>query len=196
MRIVELFGQSSKMSNKNRVQVGLMLAWGVLQISSTSWLEGHWTKDNILLVIDHPNKPLPYVSHHFQSSRRNSHSSTLTPRRSNEITNWARNLPLFALAVFLLEICYYRSIEDLAQDIEMNEKGEPYALTSFLTATRLSHNVQNELGLKYAQAVKACLNLDCEMDESGRVTDKVQFAKSMMRYIIQPLEAVADSFGK
>jgi hypothetical protein len=197
VKLAEFFNQRSTLSNKNRVRLALMLAWGVLQISSTSWLRGKWTKDNILLVMDAPNKPLPYISHRFQSSRRNSKSSTLTPTIPNEMADWIRNASLFALGVFLLEVCYNRAIEDLAIDEEKNERGEPSAYTPILTAMRLSNVVQEELGLRYAQAVNACLHLrDVEMDSQGQPRDYSQFAKSMMRNIIEPLDTVADSFGK
>jgi len=183
------------MSNRDRVQLGLLLAWGVLQISSTSWLEGHWTKDNILLVIDPPNKPHPYVSHCFQSKRRISNGSSLIPSASNEIMDWTPNVPLFALARFLLELCYESSIEDLAQANELNS-GRPHEGTPLLTVMRLARQVDGELGPKYARVVKACLNPPFEMDGAGRAKDTSEFAQSMMRNVIEPLEAIVNSFSE
>jgi hypothetical protein len=194
VKLADFFSQHGTLSNKHRVQLALMLAWAVLQISSTSWLDGKWTKDNILLVMEASNTPSPYISHHFQSSRRNSKSSTLSRTASSDLSGWVRNASLFALGIFMLEVCYNRGIEELATDKEKNENGEASSFTPMLTAIRLSHIVKEELGLNYAQAVNACLHPhDSDTDETG---DPSHFAKSVMKNIINPLETVAESFGK
>lgn len=180
------------LTNKERVLLGLMLAWGVLQISPTRWLEGTWTRDNVLLVRDGTNHPLPYISHAFQSKRRNSTSSTLTPTTSNHGGKWIRNASLFALGIFLLELYYNSSIEDLAMD---DEKGRGGEATAVLTAMRLSHDIQDEMGLQYAQAVRACLRADVDTDADGKPLDSEKFGKSIMKDIINPLKGVAASFG-
>ena len=197
VNLAEFFNQRYPLSNKNRVRLALMLAWGVLQLSSTDWLRGNWTKDNILLVMDETNKPIPYISHRFQSSRFSSRSSTLTPTASNQIAAWVRNASLFALGVVLLEVCYNRSIEDLATDEERGAQGQPSPYAQILTAMRLSKVVQDHLGLHYAHAVNACLHLpDVDMDAEGQPRDRAQFARSIINNIIEPLEAVAKSFGE
>lgn len=156
--VAEHFKQRSILSNRFRVELALMLAKVVLQISPTSWLEGKWTKDNILLVADAPNRPLPYVSHRFESARRDSKSSTLVSITSNLLAAWIRNPSMFSLGVFLLEVCFNQSIEDLATMDEKDGIGDASAYTPFLTAMRLSKIVQDELGLRYAQAIRACLD--------------------------------------
>lgn len=197
-KLAELLVQQNALSMKSRVRIALMLAWGVLQISSTGWLSGKWTKDNILIVTDTPHNSLPYVSHRFQSSRRASQSSTLDPEATNHIADWIRNASLFALGVFLLEMCYNRSIEDLAVAEEKTERGEPTSHTQFLTATRLARVVQDEMGLLYSQAVNACLYPpEVEMDVNGDPKNPDQFARSILRNIIEPLKTCTDSvFGR
>jgi hypothetical protein len=201
VRLSELLAKHNKLSMKNRVGIAMMLAWGVLQISSTGWLNGKWTKENILLVTDAPNNPLPYVTHRFQSSRRMSQSqssrrlsnaSTLDPEATNHIADWIKNASLFALGVFLLEMVHNRTIEDLATAEE--KKAEQH--TQFLTAMRLAKGVQDELGLYYSQAVNACLNpSEIDMDSDGNPKDSSQFAKSILKNIIEPLKTCADQFG-
>lgn len=196
--LTEVYRQQSALSTRNRVQLALMLAWGVLQISSTSWLKGKWTKDNILLVMDAPNKPLPYLSHRFESSRRDSLlSSTLSPITIDQVGDWVNNTSLFALGVFLLEMCFDRPIEDLATANEKNESGEASNHTPILTAMRLSKLAQDQLGVSYAQAVEGCLKFPkIEMDTDGKPKDFTKFATIVMRDIIRPLETVAETFGK
>jgi hypothetical protein len=178
------------------VQLALMLAWGVLQISSTSWLEGKWTKENILLVMDTPNRPLPYLSHRFESSHRDSTQSTLSPTTIDQVSDWVKNTSLFALGIFLLEMCYDRPIEELANVKEKNENGEASDHTPFLTAMRLSKLAQDELGVCYAQAIKACLECpNIDLDTDGRPVNFPKFATMIMRDIIRPLEKVAQVYG-
>lgn len=187
------------MTTKERVRIGRVLAWGVLQTSSTGWLEGHWTEDHILLVTDFPDELHTYVTHGFRSSRPRFHgrrrSSTLSPYVPNGTMDWAPNAALFALSRVLVELCYGSSIEDLAQGNEL-DNGKPYAATSFLTVTRLAHKVQDIMGLNYARAVKACLDPALEMPQLGKAKHTSEFAKSMMKNIIEPLEATMATFVK
>jgi hypothetical protein len=190
--LAEVYNKQSALSNKKRVQLALTLAWGVLLLSSTSWLEGKWTKENIILVMDTRNKPLPYLSHRFESSRRDSMQSTLSPTTINQVSDWVKNPSLFALGIFLLEMCYDRPIEDLATSKEKNGNGEASDHTPFLTAMRLSKLAQDELGVCYAQAIKACLECpEIDLDTDGRPVNFPAFAAMIMRDIIRPLEKVA-----
>ena len=199
MTLSEVYRKQSVLSNRNRVQLALMLAWGVLQISSTSWLKGKWTKDNIFLVMDNLNKPLPYLSHRFESSRRRDSllSSTLSPITIDQVSDWVSNTSLFALGVFLLEMCFNSSIEDLATAKEKDRDGNAFEHTPILTAKRLSILAQDELGICYAQAVNACLNFPkIDMDVDGKPSNFSEFATIVMREIISPLKTAADIFSK
>lgn len=197
VKLAEIFKQRSSLSTMNRVRLALMLAWGVVQISCTDWLKGEWSRDNILLVMDPTNKPKPYISHRFQSSRQNTQLSTLAPTILNQLAPWIMNPSLVALGVFLVEVCYNKPIEDLATVAEKNEQGKVAAHTPLLTAMRLSKVVQEELGVHYAQAVKACFRQlsEHEVDAEGKPKDSNRYARSVIREIIEPLKDVVDRFG-
>lgn len=191
----EVYSKQSVLSNRNRVQLALVLAWGVLQISSTSWLKGKWTKDNIFLVMDAPNKPLlPYLSHRFESARRDSLlSSTLSPTTVDQVGEWVSNTSLFALGVFLLEMCFNSPIEALATAKEKDKNGDVSDYTPILTAKL----AQDEMGICYAQAVNACLNFpNLDMDADGKPANFPEFATIVMRDIISPLKTVAGVYSK
>lgn len=194
VKLDELFNLKNKLTTKNRVQLALELAWGVLQISSTSWLSGQWTKENIMFVQDSPDNRSTYVRHRFQSMRRLSTSSTMAPETSNDIAAWVSHASLFALGVFLLEVCHNSSIEDLAVE-EEKFQGKPTPTTPFLTALRLSKTVHEYLGCHYSAAVRACLQLpNVDIDASGKPKDPQQFAKHIYRNIIEPLRTLEDTF--
>lgn len=197
MTLSEVYSKQNSLSNRNRVQLALMLAWSVLQISSTSWLKGKWTKDNIFLVMDPPNQPLPYLSHRFESARRDSLlSSTLCPTTVDQVGEWVSNTSLFALGVFLLEMCFDSPIEDLATAKEKDKNGDASDYTPILTAKRLSKLAQDQLGICYAQAVNACLNFpNLDMDADGKPVDFPKFATIVMKDIISPLRTVAGIYG-
>lgn len=193
--------KTTTLKTSERVRLALMLGWNALQLHSTHWLEDHWTKDNILLVIDPPNIPQPYVTHNFQSSsRRNSREDldelTLTPSRRERLTSWVPNEALFNLGVVLIEICYNKSIEELADANEKDEKGEPHSQTAFLTAMRLSKEVQDEFGIGYASAVRGCLRCNFSSGQSEPDLGSEQFRTGFWQHIIKPLQDVADIWGK
>ena len=193
VKLPELFNQRDELRPKTRINLALMLAWGVLQISSTSWLSGGWSKDNILLVEDVNYERRPYVSHRFPSAQRRDSFSSMTldpPESPSHIADWVRDASLFALAVFLLEMCYNQSIEDMANDTEKDAGGKPHPLTPFLTASRKAKGVSEIMGTRYAQAVDACLRPpDVEMDAAGKPKDSSQLSRSIYTNIIWPLKA-------
>lgn len=194
MTLSEVYSKENVLTNRNRVQLALVLAWGVLQISTTSWLKGKWTKDNIFLVMDAPNDPLPYLRHRFESARRDSLLPTLCPTTRDQVGEWVGNTSLFALGVFLLEMCFNSSIEDLASVKEKENNGDA---SEFLTARRLSMLAQDQLGICYAQAVNACLNFPrLAIDADGKPVNFPEFAKIFMRDIISPLKTVAGVYSK
>jgi len=197
MTLSEVYRKQSLLSNRNRVQLALKLAWGVLQISSTSWLKGKWTRENILLVMDAPNNPLPYLVHRFKSSRETSQLSSEGPQTTiYQADDWISNMSLFALGIFLLEMCFDCSIEDLATAREKDQNGDARDYTPFLTANRLSKLVQDQMGLYYAQAVNSCLNFPIlDMDTDGKPASFPEFATIVMRDVISPLKAAADVFS-
>lgn len=198
IKLAETFQKPSTMSRKHRMKLALKMAWGVLHVYSTSWLKGGWTKEHVLLLMDDANKPSPYLSHAFRSARRNSQSSTLAPAISDRMEEWVKDATLFALGVFLLEMCHHRSIEDLASPKERPPSGEaPWSCTPFLTANRLAKTVQDEMGMDYAQAVKACLNLECtDTGLAAKLKGSSDFAKKMVNEIIEPLKKAADYYGE
>jgi hypothetical protein len=197
MTLSEVYSKENVLSNRHRVQLALMLAWGVLQISTTSWLKGKWTKDNIFLVMDAPNDPLPYLSHRFESARRDSLLPTLNPTTRDQVGEWVGNTSLFALGVFLLEMCFNSPIEDLASAREKDRNGDASDYTPILTAKRLPMLAQDQLGICYAQAVNACLNFpNLDTDADGKPVNFPEFAKIVMRDIISPLKTVAGVYSK
>lgn len=179
---------------RHRIHLGLMLAWGVLQISSTGWLAGYWTIDNILLVKDAADKPKPYVTHRFESSQTSDDaiaSPTLTPLVPSHIALWTRSSVLFALGIFLIEIGCDRLITELAYSYEL-AAGEDGLLHA---ALRLKEEIRDQFGLRYAEAVDACLNAPVKSDAHGNATDLTDFGIYVHTKIVQPLQEAASHFG-
>ena len=188
----DMFKRPGILSYKSRVNLALKLAWAVLQLSTSSWLHERWTKDNIFLIMDGDGNPTPYVLHHIQTCLDRSSSPALSTNKADAIGIWTGYRPLFSLAILLLELCYHKSIEDLAMD-EEKRAGEFWHL---LTAIRLSKVVHHEFGLSYAQAVQACLNLpDVGVDLGGRPSDMLKLERSVFKNIIEPLKTCTEWFG-
>jgi len=198
MTLSEVYRKHKVLSIRNRVQIALILAWGVLQLSFTDWLRGWWTKDNILIVFEGFGTPCVYLTHRLESACMDPLlPSTLSPTTVDRVGDWVGNTTIFALGVVLLEMCFNSPIEDLATAKEKDRNGDAHDYTPILTAKRLSVLAQDELGICYAQAVDACLRFpNLDMDADGRPVDFSEFATIVMRDIISPLQQVAGLFGK
>lgn len=187
----------TKLHPRRRIRIALLLALGVLQISHTGWLKGYWTRDNILLVVDSSEEPRPYIIHRFESSRRNSNSSSssLSPAQCNSSSIFVESDTLFALAVFLIEMCYGKRIEDLAARTDKDSNGEISGNTSFLTACRLAKQIEDEMGRHYAQAVKGCLHWSAHsLSNDSNATKADNFNHHLLQKIVQPLEELSKVF--
>ena len=197
MTLSEVYSKHNVLSNRNRVKVALVLAWGVLHLSSTDWMRGWWSKDNILLVFDGMGMPCVYLTHRFEAARSDPLlSSTLSPTTVDQVGEWVSNTSLFALGVVLLEMCFNSSIEGLATAKEKDKDGNATEYTPILTAKRLSKLAQDQLGICYAQAVNACLNFpNLDMDANGKPLDFSKFATIVMQDIISPLKTVAGIYS-
>lgn len=191
----QFFDRHSSLTNKTRVRLALKLAWAVLQISSTGWLKGEWTKENVLLVLATSDDPMAYITHGFESSKHKSVSSTLEPTSLSQIANGDTCASLWALGVLMVELCCDKPIEKMAAD---NEKAH-VTLQSFLTATRLARGskVDSTLGAGYAEAMRACLQppFPVDLDAEGRPRDYIIFAKDVYQKIIVPLKTAAAHYG-
>lgn len=123
------------------------------------------------------------------AAHRASTSSTFEPSASDSVQSWVRSPSLFRLGICLLEVGYNRAIKNLAQVDEKDDTGEPWTYTPFLTAMRLSKTVQNELGLRYAQAVRSCL------EAPNAEADDLDASRMVLEEIVQPLQDAADGFA-
>ena len=62
---------------------------------------------------------------------------------------------------------------------------------------RLSKVVKNDLGVRYGQAVNACLRFpDVDLDSETRSQYSSAYAKAIMTDIVEPLRITADVFGQ
>lgn len=175
-----------------RAQLALKLATAVLQISYTGWLEGKWTKDNIMVRLPTPEDPRAYISHQFQSALHSPRPPTLAPASPDHTLDLISDPPLFFLGVFMLEMCYNRTIESMATEAEKSAA----AFQPLLTAIRLARKVRYDFGAVYANAVDASLQQkSISRDAKGVPTDYPQYARHVEDDIVEPLRTFATVFG-
>lgn len=176
----------------DQMQLALTLGWNVLQLQNTHWLEEYWTSEHIRLVANSTNDMRPYVTHHFQSMRRErggpiGSELSLTPSQREQIDDfidvYVPNKGLFNLGIMLIELCHGQPIQRLA---ERKDRG-----SVVLTALRLAKHLEGQVGGTYEAVVRSCLF--CNFGGAGsraELTDE-QFQEGIYDHIVQPLRKVA-----
>lgn len=172
------------LSTKKRLQIAFQLCLAVLQLCTTPWIDNSWTWDEHCFVrkievqIDEKVEEEEYseprddayslfVTQQFYSSQLAVPRSEIT--KPNTVLNLLVGEPtgfvLVKLGCALIELGFGKTMQDIRDEKPSNwlgglEKTLDPASLDFLTASKLldSGSVKAEVGIDYANVVKACIN--------------------------------------
>ena len=190
-------GNVPKFGRTDRIRTAVILASSVLQLPESSWLEPGWMESH--LVFAQGNGPKPF-KHVFISKRFENQSSLPTSMDSVaniEAMPYVRNPTIFALGIFLIELCFGQSIEALRKDTDpLPSDGRPNGLTRFSIATRLidDEEISAELGPRYETAVRRCIF--CEFSQHGRTLEEKGFQRAFYEEVVELLEEFLTDFTR
>ena len=176
------------LSKRDRIYIATLLSISLLQLHSTPWLVGTWTKKNIFFtrVKGIPSAPIDtsrlYVSRPVELDAAKLRANRAEDTAANAIRY------LFALGVMLLELCFGNTLEDNpVRHLYMGNDGKPNDFTDFATANHWQESVLGEIGPDYAEAVRKCIL--CAFPHPYKDLSDDHFSEAIHAEVVIPVKA-------
>lgn len=176
-------GQQLDLTQKRTL--ALALAYGMLTLAGSPWLQERWSKEHIQLFRTHSNgvcHTQPFVASDMKQSidqRKN-----LPPEVMHPLP------PILSLGILLLELETGEAIESMRTDDDYVSPGVVDDNTDFTAAIREAEN-RTMTSPQYKEAILACLDEkewdDGQGDEANMLQERVR--KRVYEQIIEKLEA-------
>lgn len=198
-RLVTLYelmsgGTHGKMTRRDQLIVGVVIASAVIQLHDTDWLPTHWAGlqvhflwDSESILADVIKKPL--------LSLQTMPEARQVPEDSYNAFSHFPNRNLFTLGIILLEIFYNGPISDQLTEEEKKmdalAPGEYYGTCRGVR--RVAENLAYEVGGLYAGAVQRCLTAVDYSRNKANLTNP-GFKNDVYDQIVSPLEKNLEGF--
>ena len=172
-----------------RLEIALTVASSILQLQQTPWLRDDWTKEDLSLCKDCTDETKQYVL----VSRAFSATERPDSRRAAMVFGLPRNKTLFALGVFLIELCFGKAFESLRSPQDpLDANGHANILTDLSAADRLTKHIYGEVGDRYGDVVRRCIH--CDFNRRSVNLEDDDFRQAVYEGVIVPLQANAREF--
>ncbi|SLM34495.1 hypothetical protein LPUS_03272 [Lasallia pustulata] len=175
---------------RDRLQIALKLAYTVLQLHPTPWLDKKWSSKNILILRESQGATKeallePYIAKAFAAD-----ISSNAQLQSKSLGHVGRqicicNESLFALGLVLLELAYNKPLKEFWQPEDLGKDGNPNAFTDMSVTVRLESTLEREVGPVYAAVVRRCLHCIFDADHVRLENDK--FHRAVYIGVLKPL---------
>ena len=179
--------QTHVLSKRDRIYIATLLSISLLQLHSTPWLAGTWTKKNMFFTRakDIPSAPID-TNRLYVSPPVDLDAAKLRPNRPDNAANAIKYL--FALGVMLLELCFGNALEDNpARHLYLGNDGKPNDYTDFATANHWQESVLGEIGPDYAEAVRKCIL--CAFPHPYKDLSDDHFSEAIHAEVVVPVKA-------
>ncbi|KAL6720555.1 hypothetical protein ACLMJK_002479 [Lecanora helva] len=182
------------LARKDRLILGVKLASTLLQLHNTPWLPKVWGKVDIRFKVQRTGLEAsrlhqPFLSQHFQpptchvSSSSNNVPSALQRAQSSSI---------LALGIILIELWFWKPIQDLRSPDDLDSDNRPNMHTDFTATSRLLKHICVDAGHLYYQAVKHCIYN--EYDDEDNSLNVQSIKEAVHNEIVSPLERNLTNF--
>lgn len=174
-----------KLSARKRYGLAAGIACAVLHAGDTPWIRDDWGYEqvNTFIETDSAERELPpkypYISCLFYTPPVQGAEVPRYRFQSTEI----HDKPIFALGVFLIELCLNSTFEELKRT----------SLVSFHDdydfADRKVEDVYREAGDSYGHAVQRCLRFEFRGTDASRKLGSEAFQKAFYNTVVAPVQA-------
>lgn len=178
-------GQKGRLRARGRRKIALIASWNLLELYSTPWLQDHiyWEKIGLIRRDDGSVIDLPFISKDIVPRV----GPPGQPLRADPVSlALIRNEWVYALGIFLIELCLGKSMSQLQEPGDEIPGGMLPFLTEFRTASRLIEVVEDQAGVRYGAAVRRCIR--CDFDERVYDLDDEGFCQAFYKGVVACLE--------
>ncbi|KAI9811044.1 MAG: hypothetical protein M1832_001074 [Thelocarpon impressellum] len=186
-----------QLSRKDRFGIAAAMAWMVLHLSGSPWLDEAWNKEHVRLFLEGGHRPAqllttdPYVSCKFRSAT--ARADPVCPPMTDETfqNNQIRNRVLFSLSILLIELCLNQHIEDLQAE---GSTGLTSALDTYELAEKQMDMIYREAGDQYGYAVQRCLRCEFRGRDVTKDLEHREFRQHFYHDVVAPIQATFSMF--
>ncbi|KAL8791112.1 MAG: hypothetical protein Q9195_006056 [Heterodermia aff. obscurata] len=172
-----------------RLEIALTVASSILQLQQTPWLRDDWTKEDLSLCKDCTDE----TKQHVLVSKAFPATDLTDSSRAAKVFGLPRNKTLFALGIFLIELCLGEAFESLRSPQDpLDANGHTNILTDLSAADRLTKHIYGEVGDRYGDVVRRCIH--CDFNQRSINLEDDNFRQAVYEGVITPLQANAREF--
>lgn len=182
--------QRRRFSTKNGLLSAVRLSFTLLQLYQTPWLTEMWSHKDIAFF-EQVNGGLSAEPFIWKTPPHEKDES-LTDSGFSPWDGPVRNQFLFALGIFLIELCLDAPFEQLRSRCGERQSSLIQA-SDMKIANQLLPEVSEEFGPYYATAVRRCIR--CDFDTDKMDLEDMAFSKAVYQGVVIPLEDAFKSFS-
>lgn len=170
------------LSAKQRFGIAATLAWSVLHLSCSPWLDEHWDQKQMALFVEKTRNGREIFSRYPCAS------CVFSPRTcqdvvapSDKFKDFVPNRTVFALGILLIELCISESVSDLEVS------------TSLVDTYKYALNRLDEVyliaGDSYGDATARCVKFSFEGRDVYNDFDFAKFRQQFYDVVVAPVQA-------
>lgn len=171
-----------------RIHFGKQLALALLQFHDTRWLKDTWSSRDIVISnakddqLNPPKQSDDFTHESYANVAIKEHDEVAKLLKSRPLP-YIRNRALFNLGKILLELAFQKPFNELRRPEDL--EADPTADSDYFTAKRLLCSVSAELGDRYGEVARKCI--ECDFGQGDNLSlEKLQ--ASFYQYVICELE--------
>lgn len=178
------------LSAKQRVGIAATVAWSVLHLSCSPWLNDHWDQKQMGIFLEKAQNGREMLSRHPCASYVFSPRACQDEATEDDHTNLVPNKTVFALGILLIELCISEPVSELGQD-----EGLPSALIeNYQSALSRLDEVYRMAGDSYGYAAERCVKFSFEGRNTLNDFDFESFRKQFYDVVVALVQATYLTF--
>jgi hypothetical protein len=185
----------SRVTDKEKYQLAVILANSILQLHHTHWLDEYWSNQDVYISRRKSDSSSAayeisaFVQREFRLQKRRTHSDP-SPRltATKMLAPPIRNLTIFALGITLIELSIGKPLESCytADELASLDTVHP-RVVAFQVANRvLREEVSRSEAERYTKIANRCIN--CVFEPLNPSLDEAAFRQAFYEHAVKPLQ--------
>lgn len=175
------------LSAKQRYGIAASIAWSVLHLSGSPWFGDHWDQKQVSIFLEKNQGGREVLSRHPCASYIFSSPASLEEPPTNDFKHLIPNRTVFALGIFLIELCTNKSFAKIRQ---ASEGATPASLLDdYQTALSNLDEVYRLAGDSYGYAAERCVKFSFQGRDLYKDFDFSQFRQQFHDAVVAPVQA-------